>query len=549
MECRGRSLFSTILLTVTSSMTLCCLTPLSPATGQITPDRTLGTENSIVTPNVNIKDIPSDQIDGGAIRGTNLFHSFAEFNVDTGRGVYFINPSGIENILSRVTGGNPSNILGTLGVLGKANLFLINPNGIVFGSKAKLDVGGSFVASTASAITFTDGTFFSATDISSPPLLTINMPVGLQYRANAGSIQVEESRLSVPKGKTLALVGGAVGLDGASLKVPEGTVALAGVAGLGTVELNVDSNDLRLSFPNDLALADISLINKSVVDVSGEGGGAIQVQGRQVTFADESKISAITTGDRNGQGIYIYATQFTINSGAQVSASTTGAGNGGNVDIVASDLVELIGTSADGEKPSRLANDLQRASGTAGNLTITTSRLIVRDGARISASASGTGLGGNIDINASDSVELIGTLPGDRRPSGVSVQTSQGTAKAGDLTITTSQLSIQNGAEVSAASFGDGDGGTVNVNASESVELIGTSANGKLPSRLFAGTGKPSDVKRDGNSQSDDIGDASDVSTGNGGNLIVNTRHLTVQNGAQISVGSQGTGNAGDLEI
>ena len=548
MECKGRSHTSITLLTVTSTMTLWCLAPLAPATGQITPDGTLGTENSIVTRDVNIKDIPSDRIDGGAIRGTNLFHSFAQFNVESGRGAYFTNPNGIENILSRITGSNPSNIQGTLGVLGQANLFLINPNGIVFGAKAKLDVRGSFVASTASAITLADGAFFSASDLSSPPLLTISMPVGLQYRTNAGSIQVEESRLSVPKGETLALVGGTVGLDGASLKAPEGRVTLGGVAGLGIVELNVNSNDLRLSFPNDVALTDISLINKAVIDVSGEGGGAIQVQGRQVTFADESKVSAITTGDRNGQGISINAVQFTINSGAQVSASTTGEGNGGNVDIIASDLVELIGTSADGQRPSRLANDLQRASGNAGNLTITTSRLFGRAGARISASAAGPGRGGDININASKSVELIGASPNERRPSGVSVQTSQGSANAGDLTITTSQLSIQNGAEVSAATFGDGDGGTVQVNASDSVELIGTSASRKFSSRLFAGTGKPSDVMRDGNSQSD-MGDASDVSTGDGGNLIVNTRQLTVRDGAQISVGSQGTGNAGDLEI
>ncbi len=547
MERKGRSLTS-ITLTITSSITLCCLTQLSPATGQITPDRSLGPENSIVTPDVNIKDIPSDQIDGGAIRGTNLFHSFAEFNVKSGRGVYFTNPSGIENILNRVTGNNPSNILGTLGVLGKANLFLINPNGIVFGPSAKLDVRGSFVGSTASAIQFADGTFFSATDLSVPPVLTISMPIGLQYRGNEESIQVQESRLSVPNGETLALVGGAVGLEGASLKAPEGRVELGGVAGLGTVGLNVSSNDLRLSFPNDLALADISLINKAVVDVSGEGGGAIQFQGRHITFADESKVSATTTGDRDGQGISINAVELTIQGGAQIFTSTSGDGNAGNIDVYASDLVELSGTSADGQKPSRVANDVLQASGNAGNVTITTNHLIVRDGARLSASASGTGRGGNININVFELVELIGTSPNDRRPSGVSVQTSQGTGQAGDLTITTSQLSIRNGAEVSAATFGDGEGGAVTVNASDSVELIGTSTIKKLPSRLFAGTGTPSNVMRDGNSQSD-MGDVSDVSTGNGGNLILNTRQLTVQDGAQISVGSQGTGNAGDLEI
>ncbi|ERT09841.1 filamentous hemagglutinin family N-terminal domain protein [Lyngbya aestuarii BL J] len=90
---------------------------------QILPDNTLGTENSTVVPNQTIRGIRSERIDGGAVRGNNLFHSFQEFNIDEGRGAYFSNPEGIQNILSRVTGENPSNILGVLGVLGNANLF------------------------------------------------------------------------------------------------------------------------------------------------------------------------------------------------------------------------------------------------------------------------------------------------------------------------------------------------------------------------------------------------------------------------------------------
>jgi filamentous hemagglutinin family protein len=100
------------------------------AQSNIVPDDSLGAESSVVTPNFD--DLPVEVIDGGAQRGANLFHSFREFNIDEGRGAYFRNPTGIENILSRVTGGNRSDILGTLGVLGNANLFLINPNGIIF---------------------------------------------------------------------------------------------------------------------------------------------------------------------------------------------------------------------------------------------------------------------------------------------------------------------------------------------------------------------------------------------------------------------------------
>jgi filamentous hemagglutinin family protein len=108
---------------------------------QLVPDGSLGVERSVIQ---KINEL-SDRIDGGAARGANLFHSFQEFNVGQGRSVYFANPVQIQNILSRVTGGNASNILGRLGVLGSANLFLINPNGIIFGPNASLDIQGSFL--------------------------------------------------------------------------------------------------------------------------------------------------------------------------------------------------------------------------------------------------------------------------------------------------------------------------------------------------------------------------------------------------------------------
>ncbi|MEQ8462872.1 two-partner secretion domain-containing protein, partial [Coleofasciculus sp. E1-EBD-02] len=107
------------------------------AVAQITPDTTLGTENSVVTPNVDIQGLPADLIEGGATRGAALFHSFSEFNVGEGLRVYFANPVGIETIFSRVTGSDVSDILGTLGVDGGASLFLLNPNGIIFGENAR----------------------------------------------------------------------------------------------------------------------------------------------------------------------------------------------------------------------------------------------------------------------------------------------------------------------------------------------------------------------------------------------------------------------------
>jgi filamentous hemagglutinin family protein len=99
-----------------------------------------------------------------------LFHSFQNFNIIAGHGAYFANPLGIANIFSRVTGSNRSNILGTLGVLGQANLFFLNPNGITFGPKAQLNLNGSFIATTAKSFNWPDGTQFSAETSQGTPL-------------------------------------------------------------------------------------------------------------------------------------------------------------------------------------------------------------------------------------------------------------------------------------------------------------------------------------------------------------------------------------------
>ncbi|HEY9651754.1 MAG TPA: filamentous hemagglutinin N-terminal domain-containing protein, partial [Coleofasciculaceae cyanobacterium] len=191
--------------TITLTTWFAIATPNHRTLAQLIPDATLGTEHSVVTPNIDIKGIPSDLIEGGAVRGTALFHSFEQFNIQEAQRVYFANPTGIENILSRVTGTNPSNILGTLGVDGGANLFLLNPNGIIFGANAHLDIAGSFVATTSRSLVFENGGEFSATNPEAPPLLAINITPGLQYGQNPlGATISNTGSLGVGRNLTLA---------------------------------------------------------------------------------------------------------------------------------------------------------------------------------------------------------------------------------------------------------------------------------------------------------------------------------------------------------
>jgi filamentous hemagglutinin family protein len=241
------------LFTFISGLGLTLLSNTSPVQSQIIPDRTLGQESSKVTP-TEIKDL----IEGGAIRGNNLFHSFTNFNVNNNQQVYFSNPVLINNIITRVTGNNISNIFGTLGVDGNANLFLINPNGIIFGKDATLDVKGSFLASTAPMIKFADGTVFNAQDTSEKPLLTMSVPVGMQWGNNPSGDIINYGNLTTVK--DLSLSGQNVNIIESSLQ-SGGNLILAG-------QEKVIIND---SVHN-------SVILKSAGDIDIQGNQTVQVK-------------------------------------------------------------------------------------------------------------------------------------------------------------------------------------------------------------------------------------------------------------------------------
>ena len=541
-----------------SPFVLCSILAATTALGQITPDNTLDNERSVVT-NLNINGIVIDLIEGGAIRDSNLFHSFSDFNVAEFGRVYFANPAGIANILSRVTGTNVSNILGTLGVLGNANLFLINPNGIVFGSNSRLDLGGSFFGSTADSILFDDGTVFSAKNPNEKPLLTINIPSGLQYGSNPGSIINQSSLFVVPTVQTLGLIGGEVTIPGGVLIALDGRIELGSV-GNGVVNLTPTDTSFVLDYSSVQEFQDISLSDGAFVTTSGEGGGSIQVQGANVSLRDRSGVFANTNGSGSGGGIVVEASQLNLEGGSGIFANVSGSGQGGDLTVNASESVRVVGAS-DGTVSALAARVFQGATGNSGNINIQTSSLVLNNGGRIDANTFGKGNGGIINISVSDQVFL---QSGDFSSGGgfsriLSNVGSGAEGNTGGINITTGSLVVENAGEIRSDVSGQGNSGKITIRAKDTVSFDRTNAG--FSSAVFSSVNSGGIGNSGGidiiieqgalvlNDEARIVTNVESGAEGNTGGINITTGSLVVENSSQILSSVLGEGNSGKITI
>ena len=432
---------------------------------QIVPDQTLP-DNSSVPPNCT-----TCQINGGTVRGSSLFHSFKEFSVPKNGEASFNNSPQIQNIFSRVTGASPSQIDGIIRANGIANLFLINPNGIIFGRDAALRIGGSFVASTASSLLFDDGTAFSVTAPQlGAPLLTVSVPVGLQFGAIAGEIRNQSQAknlvnfpgfgqipnfvgLEVQPNQTLAFIGGDIFLEGGKLTAPEGRIELGSVAGSSLVSLRAIPEGWALGYENVQNFQNITLFGAANVSSGGfqvPRSGDIFVRGKRFELIEDSRIVSLNPSSLDGGNISVEAEELILRSGAQIRTDTFGEGRAGNLTVSA-DSIKLIGASKD---VSALSSSPFRASesGGAGNIVIHNARqLTVRDGAVISVSSLGDGAAGNLEIE-SDSVFFDD-----------GILRANTTAGEGNISLQAENILLRR-SQITTNATGEANGGNITVN-------------------------------------------------------------------------------------
>ncbi|PAX54304.1 two-partner secretion domain-containing protein [Brunnivagina elsteri] len=485
---------------------------ISHVCAQIIPDRTLPT-NSTVTETSN-----TSVINGGTQVGGNLFHSFERFDIPTNTEAIFNNPTSIQNILTRVTGTNTSQINGVISSFGGANLFLINPNGIIFGENARLNIGGSFVASSANSIKFADGSNFSTVTSPTTPLLTITAPIGLGFGNIPGAIAVQGSGhdltvtravttplnrtnnktgLQVSLGKTLGLIGGNIALNGGKLTAASGHVELGSVDSFSEVTINPSATGFSFGYGETKGFDDIELYSRSLVDVSGTNAGSIQVFARQVS----------------------------INDGSILWIQNRGTQRAGNIDVSASDRLTLTGTTSDGKIGSSLVNETIQSGG-SGDVNVTTQRLEIRQGSSITSKTFNLGTSGNININAGESIRVSDFSPIDTARTSNIIALTVSTGNAGDVSVNTKNLSLFDGSSV--ASFtqtGSGSSGGVFVKA-ENIEISGVAPQGDRSTIS-----------------------SSSLSSGNAGRVNIDTANLSVTNGGSISSSGFSSGSAGSVTI
>jgi len=537
---------------------------------EITLDGTLGQSGALTGPDYLI------EANLGQKHGSNLFHSFQYFNLQSHESATFTGPNNINNVISRVTGGNPSHIDGLIrSTIPKADMYFLNPYGIMFGENAKLDVQGSFHTSTADYLRLGEGGRFDARNPSDSLLNVAPIEAFGFLTDSPASITTQDSDLSVSEGNSLSLIGGGLRLNGHSpilfheqdfapttavfarskLSALAGRINLASVASQGEVMPSEFGLDLNAEGGTITA-------NQTLMDVSGQGGGGVFIRGGQF-FMDNATIQANTMADRHGKGIDVKLTESLDIKGNIIAilSNTMGSGKAGTITITVPDL--------------RIAESFIRSSslssGDAGDIVIEAQKISLDKGGDINNDTFVNGQGGDITINATEFFSISGQkkgewvagatiqadLPseltsetyGSGKPGSLNITTGLlnlagglvstnnfGISKSADITVNADKINITGGGLIISSTFLDGDGGKININTN-TMSIIGRrSGLIQVIGELFIENNQSS---------------IATISFGKGDadNISVIANELRIDDRAGISAGTAGEGAAGDVTV
>ncbi|MBF0450375.1 MAG: S-layer family protein [Candidatus Magnetomorum sp.] len=480
-------------------------------------------------------------ISGGVQNQTTVFHKFKQFNIHQGESAIF-QDAGFDHTVAQVTGANYSWINGLLKSEAQ-QFYLINANGIMVGADAYLDVAGSFYASTADDIHFSDHLGFdgSANDTSKltvAPLVSFGFlsdnlsTIAIQGIADqTGEKNSSRPGLYVSENKTLSLIAGDILInDHAKIQASSGSIQLISVASTGSVhvfENNIPTLDVDV-------LGDITISDHSILDTSGSAGGDIFIRSGKL-IVDNSQVLGITRGINNGGNIDIRVNNLLFTNGAYIDSSTNDIGNAGNIDIVSNTDIVFDGENEDFQKSGiflRSTSD-QPDAGNAGSVLINAVNVSFLNGAAIDSATIGTGNGGEIEIIAKENIFFKGkTFHGDGSHLEVaSLLITGGAGDAGSIALEGKNIYFEGSVYINSTTDGQGKSGNISIKAYEKFSFLGEKNTIEKSSIIIAGTWYEGS------------------NGGQGGNVSISAKYLDFKNYVIINTATAGEGQGGRINI
>ena len=499
-----------------------------PVDAQITLDGSMGTAGVLSGPDFLIG------ADLGQQRGGNLFHSFGEFSIQHGQSATFTGPNSVQNVISRVTGGNPSDINGLLrNAIPDADTYLVNPAGIMVGPAAELDLMGSLYLTTADILRFADGAEFSAS-LGDESVLSVAAVSEFGFLGGtSGEILISDNQFTLLEGKRLSLAGNGLIIDKSWIDVPSGRIDLVSLADEGGVALETAEVSGERGTIG---------VYDSIVSTSGEGGGEIYIHGGEFELHStlgglNTLVEANTEGNLEGKEIQVQVNKLTA-IGSQFRSFSSNSGNAGRIEIVVNGPVLLTSNNNEALAPAGIFT-LSEDTGNAGDIYLTASELILEDGAAIAASTRAEGHGGNLTILVAGNIALSGLdrLGFGSLISSNSNSTLQTSGNAGDIYIEAKGLRLDDGAVIGSSPLGGGHGGDIHIKVKGMVSLSGVDSP------------KEETQQQPQQSVISVSTESKEAFGGNAGSILIEANQLTLHKGTDIRSTTWGGGKGGGITI
>ncbi|MBE9562816.1 MAG: filamentous hemagglutinin N-terminal domain-containing protein [Proteobacteria bacterium] len=467
----------------------------------------------------------------GKLHGSNLFHSFEQFNLNEGDIATFSGPDSVNNIISRITGG-ASFIDGTLhSTIPQANLYLLNPKGFLLGENAKLDLQGSFYLTTANKVYLNDNVFTA--QLGQESILTSSPPSAFGF-LDKGIITIKNSGIVVAKDKTLSISANEINIDGGRLRATSGLISLAAIT----------DNSLTINpkkFNADYAEGNITLQNNATIDVGKQGTGDIYINGGQL-FIYNSTIATNTEVGANSGLININVNSLLLGEGANIESRAFDVDQkGNNIILNVAGTATLMQTSK--IRTSSLSRKAQ--AGNAGNIIFNTNSLNLYDGSLISTTTYGPGFGGNINITAIEDININNAIiQASSKPSNAESKSGN----AGQIIIKSKNLNLFGDAgKIDNNTLGAGQGGSIILNIANMLTIN----DALISADSLIGLGNAGSIRLRTDILEMNNGTISTATNrARGGNITINVQTLLNLNNSRLTAKvSGGIGNGGNIAI